>query len=166
MIEFNSRNLLRRAYVAALNSPDPSTQNGALLVAPDGQVLLDAWNDFPKGVKQTPERWERPLKYKIIEHAERNVIYAAAREGIATEGTTMVCAWAACPDCARAIIQAGVVKLVTHQQAFDRSPSFWSTEIAVAFEMLNEAGVGIEWFDGEIGGIDRPLLHTGQLWRP
>ena len=76
----------------------------------------------------------------------------------------MVCPWAACSDCARAIIQSGVKKLVTHKQAGDRSPPFWKEEIKVAFEMLNEAKVEIVLFDGKVDGPE--VRHSGEVWTP
>ncbi|MBI5152873.1 MAG: hypothetical protein HZA36_00195 [Parcubacteria group bacterium] len=164
MVQHNWKELLRIAYIIAKQSHDPSTQNGALIINDNGSILGDACNQFPRGVKETPERWERPLKYKIIEHAERNVIFHCARLGIPTSGLTMVCPWAACADCARAIIQAGINRLVIHKQAGDRSPEFWQKEIDVAFEMFREAGVEIVTYDGKVGV--KYVLHSGQLWNP
>lgn len=158
------KELLKKAYEKAKESADPSTQNAALLVNDAGNVLVMETNRFPEGVITNKERWERPLKYKFIEHAERNVCYVSAKQGIKTEGLTMVCPWAACSDCARGIIQSGIIRLVTHQQAHDRSPEFWAKEIEIAFAMLKEAGVEIIMYDGAIGAED--VLHSGQLWRP
>lgn len=164
-MEIDSRQLLKEAYRVALKSPDPSTQNAALLVTDNGTILSAAYNCFPNNVLYTPERLERPLKYKIIEHAERNSIYTAARHGISTSGLTMVCPWAACTDCARGIIQAGIKRLITHKQAGDRSPDFWRQEIDIANQMLSEAGVEILSFDGEVG-FTKTVLHSGQRWSP
>lgn len=164
MQNLDHKQLLEIAYRHAKQSPDPSTQNAALLVSDSGFILSKAVNEFPDGVKYSPERWERPLKYKIIEHAERNALFDLAKKGIRTEGLVMVCPWAACSDCARAIIQCGIRKLVTHKQAHDRSPEFWQKEIEVAFVMLREANVEIEMYDGIIGVED--VLHSGKLWNP
>ncbi|MEK7498629.1 MAG: deaminase [Patescibacteria group bacterium] len=164
MTQHNWKHLLRMAYTIARQSHDPSTQNGALLIDDNGVILGRDYNQFPYGVQETPARWERPLKYKVIEHAERNVIFQLARIGISTDGLTMVCPWAPCSDCARAIIQSGLARLVTHKQAHDRSPEFWRKEIDVAFEMLHEAGVDVVMYDGEVGVIG--VLHSGQLWNP
>ena len=169
---------MQKAYETALKSPDPSTQNSALLVDatktsrikdmtgqwPTNKIVCSDVNRFPEGVKDLPERWERPLKYKIIEHAERNVIFQAACMGISTYGLTMVSPWAACSDCARAIIEAGIVELVTDKRAHDKSPQFWMDEIEIAFMMLREADVKITWFEEEIGGIE--ILQSGEIWRP
>lgn len=155
------------AYQLASYSPDPSTQNGALLVHESGMVLAEAINEFPRGVQYTEERWERPLKYKIIEHAERNAIYKAARQGVRCDNSTLIVPWAACSDCARAIIQAGVSRLVRHKQASDRSPDFWLEEIVVADQMLKEAWVEIIEIDGKISPDNKlELRHSGQVWHP
>lgn len=159
-------NYLREAYNMALSSPDPSTQNGALILQGEMTVAKDC-NRLPNGVLESKERWERPLKYKIIEHAERNAIFQFAARPLTSSGlvgATMVCPWAACADCARAIIQAGITKLVTHKQAHDRSPDFWKQEIEIAFQMLREANVEIVMVDAKIGGVE--LLHSGQKWNP
>lgn len=155
--------LLKLAYEEALKSPDPSTQNGALIISLDGQYMRDC-NRFPDGVQYLPERWERPDKYFWIEHAERNVIFACSKYGIATNGATMVCGWAACSSCARAIIQAGIKTLITHKQAHDRSPDYWKKEIEIAMTMFKEAGVKVEFFDGEVG-CD-VIRHCGEMWKP
>lgn len=163
---------LKKAYVLAQQSPDPSTQNGALLaVASDGppgrcRALPQTFsiNEFPRGVHYEPSRWERPGKYAYVEHAERNAIYAASRYGISTDGLTMVCPWAACADCARAIIQAGIATLVTHKQAGERSPASWQESIALAYGMLHEAGVEVHVVDAALGAPE--VRHTGELWTP
>ena len=160
------RPMLQMAYGAAQRSPDPSTQNGAILVrADDLAVFAIEYNRPPNGVPMSPERWERPLKYKWVEHAERNALFALARSGAySTQGLTMVCPWAACTDCARAIIQCGIRALVTHRQAHDRSPDFWKSEIDIAFAMFQEAGVEVIMYDGVVGASS--ILHSGKLWNP
>jgi dCMP deaminase len=159
----NYQELLKQAYEIATKSPDPSTQNGALLVTEQGFPVAGDINRFPKGVHDRPERWEKPLKYEIIEHAERNVIYKVGRAA-GTEGLTMICPWACCANCARGIIEAGIIRLVTHKQAHDRSPAFWKEQIEIAFTMLREAGVEIIMYDGPVGGPE--VRHSGQTWMP
>jgi dCMP deaminase len=174
---------LKLAYKEAAKSPDPSTQNSAFLIDVDAAFDPDQWdydvdseiplhtgivstdhNRFPDGVEYKDERWERPGKYKYIEHAERNVIYKAAKAGYSTDGLVMVSPWAACSDCARGIIQSGVSCLVTHKQAHDRSPEFWLKEIEVAFTMFDEAGVEIVMVDEVLDA--QPVLHSGDVWTP
>jgi dCMP deaminase len=131
---------LTRAYKAAMKfSTDPHTQNGAVLVTTLGTVLEDA-NHFPENVQESQERWTAPLKYKFVEHAERNVILQAARKGIKTDGAWLFVPWFACADCARAIIQAGIRNVVGHDAPFHNRPD-WQNNIDVVDQMLKEAGV-------------------------
>lgn len=167
---------LKYAYeMAAQESTDPSTQNGAVLVEkkPEegewrheinecGYVdytqtvnpiirSIYSTNHFPKGVSESEERWTRPLKYKFVEHAERNVIYLAARQGFKTEGATMVVPWFSCADCARAIIQAGIVEVIGHDYPPHKEQSSWKESIEVADQMLTEAGVKFRRIPGKFG---------------
>jgi dCMP deaminase len=148
---------MKGAYQFARNSPDPSTQNGAVLVDfqdprhPDGYFVTGACNTFPNGVRVTHERLERPLKYSVIEHAERNVIYSAAALGEKVRGLTMYCPWFACAECARAIIQSGVIEVVGHQSIFDLPDSRWKESITLAHTLLREADVAIRIVDGKVG---------------
>jgi dCMP deaminase len=163
------KELLIEAYKVATNSPDPSTQNGALLVTNTEEALIFAsdCNRFPDGIESTKERWERPLKYEIVVHAERNVIYSVAKSGedYFTEGAVMVCPWAACPECAQAIIQSGIKTLITHKQAHDRAPEAWVKKITVAFGMLDEAGVSIVMYDGDLNS-EIEVRHSEKVWIP
>lgn len=162
---YTDAELLRLAYREALRSPDPSTQNGAFLLTTNGYPLATtfACNDFPRGVEHTPERWQRPLKYDIVGHAERNSIYAAAAAGVCTTGTTMVAAWAACTQCAQAIISAGVRTLVTHVPA-DIEHEAWNESIALALCMLDEADVQVIVNREHLGA--EPVLRNGALFTP
>ena len=162
-MSLNWQNLLKIAYTKAQESTNPSTWNGAILIDDKGNVVLSAVNSFPERVAETQERQNKPLRYKFSVHAERNVIYQAARLGIKTEGLTMICPWAACTDCAQGIIQAGIKRLVVHKQALDRS-IHWKEDIEFASIMLREAGVEIIVFDGKIG-VGK-ILRSGEFWEP
>jgi len=156
--------LLKYAYEYARdNSTDKSTQNGAFLIATESffpvEPLIFGCNHFPDGVIETPERWTRPLKYSFVEHAERDVIYKAARNGIGTDGLTMVVCWAACADCGRAIIEAGIKHVITHKVAEHDSPQ-WKESIAIADQMFKEAGIKVDRVEGPIGVS---VLFSGKL---
>lgn len=144
---------LRLAYIEAEKSPDPSTQNGAILVNDEGIVVAKGHNTFCKGVSITPERLERPLKYEYIEHAERNAIYDAAREGVKTKGLVMYVPWFACADCGRAILNTGVSKVYGHMLPEHENNPRWKESIARAIEMFDEAGLEYEYVQGKIGSV-------------
>jgi dCMP deaminase len=154
---------LEDAYKAAMIlSTDPRTQNGAILVLQNGFILRDA-NHFPTGVTETPERWKQPLKYKFVEHAERNVILQAARIGYSTLNATMYVPWFACADCARSIIQAGVKKVVGHDAPFHNRPD-WQNNIDVADTMLKEASIDFIRIVHKFSGIE--ILFDGVKVEP
>lgn len=161
---FTDKDYLLMAYEEATKSPDLSTQNGALLLsAQPPHAFVMAHNTLPDGVQVLPERLERPLKYEYTEHAERNVVYQAAKLGIPTLGATMYVPWWACSDCARAIIQAGVKRVVGHQDMFDGTPERWKESIATAMIMLKEAGIEMDLIKGKLNG---PVIRfNGNPWQ-
>ena len=165
MISDSVQNYLRLAYrSAAALSDDPSTFNGAVLVTANGAQAITGANHFPKGVLKKPERLERPKKYAFMEHAERDVILKAAREGICTEGATLYVPWYACADCARAIIGAGIIRVVGHKQMFDKTPERWRASIEDGDAMLDDAGITREQYDGPISGVR--VLFDSEWWTP
>mgnify|MGYP007071611267 CR=1 FL=1 len=124
---------------AARKSKD-LTKVGAILVGPDGEVRLTAYNGPPRGVIDSPDRRERPRKYLFASHAEANLISFAAREGIRTAGCTVYVTHAPCAGCARTLIQAGVVQVV-HGDGTTAMPA---DEFRAAREMFVEANVTVE----------------------
>lgn len=164
---------MRLAYRQALMSPDPSTQTGSVIINPMGNVIGLGFNGYPNGVHHKDERLVRPLKYKVIEHAERNAIFNAGVAGASCAGATMVALWAACPDCARAIIQSGITRVITHAYYRDTDTAStkadrrdWDEEIDIAFIMLEEAGVQVEFVDFLVmTEDDSPLRFDGEYIR-
>jgi dCMP deaminase len=150
---------------ARANSKDPNTQNGALIINDEGTILSVGVNTMPKGVQPTEARLTTPAKYAYMEHAERNAIYFAARKGVRIEGSTMVAAWAACADCARAIIISGIKRLIRHTPAHMPVHNAWVESIDIGNEMLQEAGV--EVLD-RISPLPKApaITRSGELWQP
>ncbi len=104
---------LQICTVVAVRSKDPNTKVGCVIVGPAHEIRSTGYNSFPRGIRDdVPERLERPTKYLWMEHAERNAICNAARAGTATEGCTLYTEIMPCMDCARAIVQAGIVEVV------------------------------------------------------
>ena len=128
--------LMGFARHAATKSKD-STQVGAVLVGSDGEVLLTGFNGIPRGVVDLPERRERPIKYKWVVHAERNLLDLAARRGIRTEGCTVFVTHACCSSCMGSLIQAGITRVVIG----DGETSMPSQDFAIARIMAIEAEI-------------------------
>jgi dCMP deaminase len=145
------RMFLAIAKDAAKRSKDPSTQVGAVIVGPDNEVRSLGYNCFPRGVDDGfPGRLERPLKYRWVEHGERNAVYNAARVGIPLKGCRIYVSWIPCSDCARAIIQSGMVELVVEDVSI---PERWRADFLVSLTMLREARILIRRLD-EVEHLD------------
>lgn len=130
-----NKEMLKRVEQWSQHSPDPSRKT-ACFIDVGVNDLQHGINTFPNGV--TP-RLGRPEKYVFIEHAERNAIYWAARRGIALEGGIIYLNWFPCAECARAIVQSGIKKLVGYEPD-------WSEErygFKDARTILEEGGVEI-----------------------
>lgn len=123
-------------------SKDRSTKVGCVIVGPNHEVRTTGYNGFCRGIDDDIElRHERPEKYFWAEHAERNAIYNAARNGIRLEGCTLYSTVFPCADCARAIIQSGIKTVVAPVYNNDTKISYESYDRAIA--MLHETGVSI-----------------------
>jgi len=131
------------ASLASKKSKD-STQVGAVLVGPDGEVRLTSYNGPPRGVHDFASRRERPMKYMFSSHAEANIVAFAAREGIRTGGCTVYVTHMPCASCARSLIQAGV-KHVVYGNGTTSMPA---EEFNVAAVMFEEAEVKVSAFGG------------------
>lgn len=129
----------------AAKSKDPSSKIGAVIVGDHHQIVSTGFNGFPRGIQEwQPERWERPIKYRYVEHAERNAIYNAARHGIALEGCTLYLTGfgpptVPCVECTKAIIQSGITRVVGFP--YKPAPEHWMDDLWFAFKLLGEAGV-------------------------
>lgn len=137
---------LSMAQLVSKKSKDRSTKVGAVIVGEDNEVLSVGYNGFPRGVNDDIDhRHGRPQKYEFTEHAERNAIYNAARQGIRLKGSTMYLNWEPfpCPDCARAVIQSGIKKVVGTQHTFAGKGQDWQSRFEHTKEMLEEAGVEV-----------------------
>jgi dCMP deaminase len=131
---------------AATRSKD-STQVGAALIGPEGELRLTGYNGPPVGVHDTPERLERPMKYLFASHAEQNIIAFAAREGIMTKGCTLYVTHVPCASCMKSVIQAGIVNVVYDIGTFQAL----GDEIEATRAMAGEAGVHLTPLENLMG---------------
>jgi dCMP deaminase len=133
-------------------SKDKSTKVGCVIVGPDNDIRTTGYNSFPRGIKDdVPERQERPLKYFYIEHAERNSIYNKARIGGAgLKGCRIYMDFLPCTDCARALINVGIIEIIIAGDTYETKKKAWETrwkeQMAHAKIMLREAGVKVRLY--------------------
>jgi dCMP deaminase len=116
-----------------------STQVGAALVGPARELLLTGFNGPPRGVADTPDRFERPRKYLFASHAEANIIATAAKRGISTDGCSLYVTHHPCSSCARSIIQSGIRAVYVGMG----TTSMPAEEFEAAATMFKEVGVNV-----------------------
>lgn len=126
------------AHLSALRSKDPSTQVGAAIVDENHRVVSVGYNGFPSGVSDADFPWQKvggvlESKYAFVVHAELNAILNSQRS---VRGCTIYVSLFPCNECAKAIIQSGIKKIVYESDKYNGT----DTNIA-SKRMLKAAGV-------------------------
>ncbi len=171
MIEDLYEYAMATALQRAALSHDPSTQNGATVITWNIDSPVYTWgeNNFLPGVKETDERWDRPMKYDYVEHAERRALYNASKRGFNLAGSTLVCPWAACGACANAIVGLGIKTLVRLPMADDAIAvtDRWGASIVAGDNIMREGGVNIIEKTFTFDKYNIPTLRrNGEPWSP
>ena len=124
-------------------SKDPSTKVGAVAIGTKGEVLAQGYNGFPRGVLDSPERYEtKEIKYQYVVHAEMNCIYNATYNGIGLDGATMyIWGLPLCNECAKGIIQVGVIRVVSPKNGGIELPDKWKISCFNTLKMLKEVEI-------------------------
>ena len=135
------------AHLSALRSKDPNTQVGACIIDKENKVVSIGYNGMPRGCDDHDFPWQREgdflnTKYAYVVHAELNAILNSPRP---VKGCTLYVSLFPCNECAKAIIQSGIKKVVYESDKYD------GTEGNVASKkMLKEAGVELQQLPYEI----------------
>lgn len=126
------------AHLSALRSKDPNTQVGACIVDQDNKVVSIGYNGMPRGCNDSDMPWARDggfldTKYAYVVHAELNAILNASRP---VKDCTIYVSLFPCNECAKAIIQSGIKKIIYESDKYDGADNNVASK-----RMLNEAGV-------------------------
>ena len=133
------------ALLTAMRSKDPSSQVGACIVSPENKILSLGYNGMPIGCDDDAMPWERegePLntKYMYVCHAELNAILNSAHNNL--KGARVYVTLFPCNECAKAIIQAGIKRIVYDSDKYDGTPS-----VVASKRMLKAAGVVMQKYE-------------------
>jgi deoxycytidylate deaminase len=127
------------AKLVASWSKDPNRQVGCVIARPDNTVASIGYNGFPRGVADTPERWNNnDLKNQLVIHAETNAIINCKDDSM--EGYILYCTTFCCCKCSGLIIQKGISAIITPPIEKESS---WYSNFLESKTMLNEANVSI-----------------------
>lgn len=133
--------MLQECYKIATTGPDISTNVGAIIADDQHNILGTGCNHIPHGVAITQERLLAPLKYDMIEHAERASIYNTYNSGNIVKGSTMYATFYACTGCARPIIMCGIKRVIGDYAMLNYCPEKWKHTVILGMQMLCEAGI-------------------------
>lgn len=101
---------LRMARIWSENSYCKRRQVGALIVK-DKSIISDGYNGTPSGFENLCEDENDRTKPYVL-HAEANAITKVAKSGNSSDGSTLYVTASPCIECAKLIIQAGIVRVV------------------------------------------------------
>lgn len=104
---------------------------GALIVK-DGMIISDGFNGTPKGFPNDCEDANDETYWYVL-HAEANAILKVAKSSQSTDGATLYVTYSPCKECSKLIIQAGLKRVIYHEEYRDIS----------GLKMLREAGIDI-----------------------
>ena len=104
------------AELSALRSKDPNTQVGCCIASPDNKIYSLGYNGLPIGLSDDEFPWENKAenvedtKYPYVCHSELNAILNFT--GHSLKGCRLYVTLFPCNECAKAIIQSGIKKVV------------------------------------------------------
>lgn len=139
------------ALLSAKRSKDPSTQVGACIVDEDNKVVSIGYNGMPRQLDETKLTWEKGeglnSKYLYVCHAEFNAILNI-RNGSSLKGCTLYVTLFPCNECAKAIIQTGIKKIIYLSDKYADSISTLASK-----KMFELAGVKLEKYQGRYSEV-------------
>lgn len=113
------------AILSAMRSKDSNTQVGACIVNSDKKIISVGYNGMPTGCDDDDMPWEREgtfldTKYAYVCHAELNAILNCTDS---LKGATLYVTLFPCNECAKAIIQSGIKKIIYMDDKYAGSDS-------------------------------------------
>ena len=115
------------AVLSAQRSKDNSTQVGACIVNDEHKIISVGYNGMPTGCNDDDMPWERSAeneldtKYPFVCHAELNAILNSNIGNLS--GCTVYVTLFPCNECAKAIIQSGIKRVVYYSNKYSDTNS-------------------------------------------
>lgn len=132
------------AMLSAERSKDNSTQVGACIVNSDNKIVSVGYNGMPTGCDDDEMPWERTgdssldTKYPFVCHAELNAILNSSAPG-GLNGCTLYVTLFPCNECAKAIIQSGIKRVVYYLNKYADTESVRASGI-----LFKKCGVKVD----------------------
>ncbi|MCB9499095.1 MAG: dCMP deaminase family protein [Erysipelotrichaceae bacterium] len=136
------------AMLSSYRSKDPNTKVGACIADDDHKVVSIGYNGMPRSIDDNDLSRDKGKdlnnKYLYVCHAEFNAILNT-RNGSALKGCTLYVTLFPCNECAKAIIQTGIKKVVYMDDKYANDITTRASK-----KMLTLAGVELEQYKEEI----------------
>lgn len=110
------------ALLSAQRSKDPSTKVGACIVNSENKIVGVGYNGMPTGCNDDDLPWSRTAdseldtKYPYVCHAELNAILNSNQ--VTLKDCTLYVTLFPCNNCAKAVIQSGIKKIVYYEDKY------------------------------------------------
>ncbi len=134
------------ALLTAQRSKDNSSQVGACIVSSENKILSMGYNGMPTGCFDDDMPWTRegedPLqtKYMYVCHAELNAILNYTGM-VQLKGAKIYTTLFPCNECAKAIIQSGIAKVIYYSDKYSESDA-----VIASKKMFEMVGVSYEQY--------------------
>lgn len=129
---------MNTAFLWAQRSTCSRLNVGAVLVR-DGRIIATGYNGNVAGSPHCEHIDDEPCTTAV--HAEENVLYFAARNGVSTQGSSLYVTHNPCARCARGLVNAGVCRVVYFHDYRDKS----------GVDLLINSGVAVFQWDEDFG---------------
>lgn len=129
-------------------SKDPSTKVGACAIDPENKNILGVgYNGFPRGIRDDSRLDQKVTKYPLIVHAEMNVIFNAAINGVSLRGASLyIYGLPPCSECTKGIIQSGVKRVVMPSLDYwSDIKQNWLDSWELSKQLYNEADIVVDF---------------------
>lgn len=140
------------ALLSAKRSKDPNTQVGACIVDDEHKVVSIGYNGMPRNIDEKELSWNKgeglDSKYLYVCHAEFNAILNT-RNGSALKGCTLYVTLFPCNECAKAIVQTGIKKVIYLSNKYKDQLS-----TKASLKMLLLAGVEVKEYSGKVKELE------------
>lgn len=146
------------AKLISKRSKDPNTQVGAVIVSREDRILSMGYNGFPNHCSDDLLPWARiaeseyDTKYPYVVHAELNAILNFRGDNKALEGSTLYVTLFPCHECAKAIIQSGISRVVYLDNKYKDTEDYNES-----IRMLNMASIILD----DYHSIEDNIIHIG-----
>src|SRR5574343_222669 len=126
------RYFMRIAHDASTRASCDRLRVGAV-IARDRQVLTTGYNGSLPGAPHCDEVGHLMKDGHCVRtnHAERNAVLQAARRGIMIDGSTCYCVWKPCLECLKALLGAGVRRVV-YEKVYGNPKSYFGEDELLA----------------------------------